>query len=196
MDPNTLTAQPLSTGQSIELFTLVALMVSIFGATYTSTSAIKNWLNDRLRKKLEDSKEQTDFIITNSPPQEHQAYVNVVKKYYGKTKRWSTVWYHSFAVPTILFTAWSFFIGIYVYFCSNPHTPYNWEKWKLIIPIFVAIDALSIIAAILAYLFVIRASNHLSEFFGTRQQEVASIEGLRSQQEPAKKNGPNATPKQ
>jgi hypothetical protein len=173
-------------------------MLSIFGAAYTATSAIKNWLNDSLRKKLEDTKEQADFVILNFSSQEYQVYVDMVKKYHGKARLWGTVWCHSFAVPTILFVGWSFFIGLYVYFCSSPLAAYSWERWKIIIPLFIVVDVLSIIIAVIAYALVARASQHVSEFLKIQQpqQGIETVDSSKAQQGPTKKNGPNSTPKQ
>ena len=137
-----------STGNNIELFTIISLMIGLFGGTYSVIAFIVSEGNKKITKDHDTCKSKAESIKTISG---EEAY-NEAKKSLSKLCSCRTTWKFVQIAAILVFAGWSFFATVYVAIQSHTNNiQISWIACRWIMFSFVGINILYFIFASYAY---------------------------------------------
>ena len=95
----------------MELYTIVSLIIGIFGATYAALNALRSYYEPKINKAKETSLE----VVTRLTETLGAAHKRTghCQKHSNTINRWQTCWRWAHALPTLGFALFILFIGIW-----------------------------------------------------------------------------------
>lgn len=89
------------------LYSLIALVLSVFGATYTALGALRAYYDEDVRKNNEVVQQRMNDIKQKAPNS-----LAVAEPYARCVTFWARIWKWSYSVPIVFFMVVVFLIGI------------------------------------------------------------------------------------
>lgn len=171
---------------SVDLFTIISLMIGIFGATYTVIASIKNLFSGHVSRFKSKGQEQLKYL------NEHKPGHKTENRIFKIIKSASFVWEFSFLIPVGVF-AW--YIFPLAFLVSNPETDINGAfslaSYQSTIRMALYIYLACIGTAIVAFLIIFGFSVFLNSLYKDVQgeQTEASLEKPEKSSSPSPTNG-------
>ena len=159
----------------MELYTLISLVVGIFGATYASLNSLRINLEAPIKEAADNAQKKLDAII--SVWGKESGCANICMAHTKNILRWKKVWVWANAVPAILFSLIIGFIVVWVLIDWNDVTVQHgnptqlatvesvlpWCGFRSILAVMALADLLCVAAGILAWFRCKSANSSLSE---------------------------------
>ena len=161
-------------------FTLVSLMLSLFGGVFAALSAFRNFSEidvkercNRMNLHLEEfkahSKNNGNQVAVSQALVKAEAYADKMQR----ARKW---WTGAQIFPTVVFLGFALFMGCWALLNWNSLTqPQSWEGWKWILGGGIFVDIASLGAIALAWKSLRSASNDLDGHAATVKDFLAEI---------------------
>jgi uncharacterized membrane protein (DUF106 family) len=140
------------------LFTIISLMIGIFGASYAGLNTLKNFFQNEAQRKQKEAEKKNDKVQNSELPQKSkdksEKFYNIIDANYNRLK-----WI--FVFVTLYFTVWIYLIAILFVFGVSIYSANNksCRLWFCEIPLIIFLF-LSFLGGVFYYQFYKRENNH------------------------------------
>lgn len=142
----------------MELFTLVGLMLAIFGGTYAAIAAMRSHLDTRVETAYRVLKKQ----ITELRRLDQEAAIQEGERHAHCIRKWRRIWIVSHLIPIIFFLIFSMVFAVISYFeWDNMPEKSSWPCCKYIVLAGSIVNLSCVIFAMIAFLVVRAGSRNM-----------------------------------
>jgi hypothetical protein len=144
----------------VDLFTVIGLLLSVFGAAYSANAALRTHFEDKIRSGVGEASKKVKFIQANDIAGNAHATAN---SYADKIRIAVRIWTLAHWLPILIFSLTSFLLSLIVVFCkSQPQGQSVWEASRWVLLSVVALDLICFLTALGAYAAFNFANNPLT----------------------------------
>lgn len=162
-------------------FTLVSLMLSLFGGIFAALSAFRNYTDTDIRERCNrrDIRLKELAELSKNGGDKHEALEKAYKTAQDigdKVKRGRQWWTWAQLIPTVVFLLFALGMSLWALINWDQLTqPQGWIGWKFILVFGVLVDVGSLCCIWAAWMLLRHASDSLEAHVGTVQSLTAGI---------------------
>ncbi len=161
-------------------FTLVGLMLSLFGGIFASLSALRNYTEGDIKDRCNRRELHLKDLDQRSKNGYHAGGVantmETAKKHADRIMRFRVLWVRAQLFPTAMFLVFAIYMAVWALLNWSCLTqPQDWYGWKCILGSGVAVDLIALILMWLAWSKLRVHSDNLDDHMKTVQALTADI---------------------
>jgi glucan phosphoethanolaminetransferase (alkaline phosphatase superfamily) len=132
----------------VDLFTLIGLLLSVFGAAYSANAALRSHFEEDIKDGAKNAAIKVRYIKANDTSgNAHQS----AQQFADKIKIAARVWTVAQWLPILVFSLTSFLLSLFVvFFKTQPQCPDLWNTCRWFLLAVVVFDLICFVAAFIA----------------------------------------------